>query len=254
MRCLGVIAVLAACGAPTPAPIATAPADPLTADPPTIDRDRFDHRVTGWPLDKGHRIACERCHPAANAPVPTFAGARVACGSCHAQPHAGMPYANRRCEVCHLTAESFAIITFDHDEKTTPIGASHHKVACATCHTPRLGTGAPPRACASCHASRDPHNGRFAPHACESCHRPSMSFTPGQPRPAWKPNGFDHRDAKWALTGRHAELACRACHWAPQTPVFAKLGTGTDCMGCHEHRKVHDAKYSNATCTRCHWP
>lgn len=219
-------------------------------------RDRFDHRLAGWKLGKGHRIECVKCHANANADRPSYAGATIACGSCHPQPHTGTPYAKLACEGCHLSAESFDVITYDH-ELRMPIGSSHSKIACAACHTQQLGTKAPPRACASCHASRDPHGGRFsafgAPPTCERCHSPTMAFRPGDaPRP-WKPNDFDHsQDGRWALTGKHAQITCRACHSAQGTAIFAKLGSGKDCTGCHEHRNVHELKYANSQCVNCH--
>ncbi|MGE3767066.1 MAG: hypothetical protein AB7L94_32735 [Kofleriaceae bacterium] len=298
---------------------------------------RFDHALTGMKLERGHRVACARCHPAATvasrspsqAASPShdasssqtasssqdasssqtassshdasssqtassshdasssqttsssstqdasssqtasssqrtsasstarspYAGASRACVSCHAPPHAGTPYATLACESCHPTADTWTAIAFDHDENTRwTIGASHTKLACATCHTPSLGARPPARACASCHASRDPHAGRFAKIACETCHAPSMSFVPGQAPPAWKPNAFDHRKGTgWALVGTHAEVTCRACHRAPGSDVFVPLGKGTDCAGCHEHRNVHDRKYTNGQCLRCHF-
>jgi len=219
---------------------------------------RFDHAITGWKLDAGHRIACEKCHTNAKAATPSFTGATAACASCHPQPHAGTPYAKLACESCHFSSETFKTIAFDHDEKTRPIGTSHRHVACASCHTPQLGAKAPPFACATCHASRDPHNGRFSafgtPPACEKCHAPSMGFAPGQtPLPAWKPNRFDHGVATgWALVGRHRDITCRSCHQAPGATTFVPLGSGKDCMGCHEHQRVHDRKYPNNKCLQCH--
>jgi hypothetical protein len=226
--------------------------------------DRFDHALTGWPLGKGHRVGCERCHPAAAGTASSressssqFVGASRQCADCHASPHAGTAFASRDCGTCHLAAfESFKTVSFDHDA-AWPIGASHRTVACTSCHTPQRGAATPPHACASCHASRDPHDGRFAafgtPPACEKCHSPTMSFTPGQTPPVWKPNNFDHaRDGKWQLAGKHSELACRACHRLPNTTTFAPLNQGKDCLGCHEHRRVHDHKYSNVQCLHCH--
>ncbi len=215
---------------------------------------RFDHAFAGWKLAAGHRIACAKCHPNATGASPSFADAKTACVSCHASPHAGTPYTTLACETCHV-ADRFQTITFDHDEKAPPIGTSHRKVACASCHTPKLGATSPPRACASCHAARDPHAGRFSAFACETCHAPAMAFTPGQPPPVWKPNRFDHGKATgWALNPWHANLTCRACHSAAGTTLFVPLGKGNDCLGCHEHQNVHDRKYPNRTCLHCHFP
>lgn len=160
--------------------------------------ERFDHALTGMKLERGHRIACERCHapqitrpgsPANQAPSRAlrYAGTPTTCVSCHASPHAGTPYTTLACESCHATADRWSPLGFDHAERTRfDTGASHRHVACATCHAPALGARSPSRACASCHASRDPHAGRFAAFACEDGHAPRMTFIPGQPPPAWK--------------------------------------------------------------------
>jgi hypothetical protein len=227
---------------------------------------RFDHALTGWKLAKGHRVACERCHPSVapshprdrdptgTASSPTFRGATTACASCHAPPHAGTPYAKLACESCHVSADGWTALAFDHSEKTRfDLGSSHRHVACANCHTDALAATRPSRACASCHASRDPHAGRFAAFGCEACHAPSMGFVPGQSPPPWKPNAFDHRKTGWGLVGRHSQTACRTCHRAPGTTLFVPLGRGKDCLGCHEHFQVHARKYSNALCANCHY-
>ena len=58
-----------------------------------------------------------------------------------------------------------------------------------------------PRAdtCAACHV--DVHKGTFK-QDCKSCHN-ETSFTKAP---------FDHTQTKFALTGKHAPLDCRACH------------------------------------------
>jgi hypothetical protein len=214
--------------------------------------DRFDHAYTGWKLDKGHRLGCDRCH--ANATTTRrIADIAAACVSCHAPPHAGTPYTKHACESCHATADDWKTLAFDHSEKTRfDVGESHRHVACASCHTTRLGVSSPSSGCRTCHGSRDPHGGRFAAFACEKCHAPTMLFAPGQAPPAWKPNAFDHGTTGWALDWQHSRTACRTCHVAPGTTQFVPLGRGKDCLGCHVHRDVHDRKYSNRQCLSCH--
>ena len=85
--------------------------------------------------------------------------------------------------------------------------------------------------CAECH--EDPHGGQFAGRDrgsdCGVCHG-SAAFRP--------PDRFDHdRDARFALAGAHATVACDKCH-----PVAARPD-GTDgpiyrplefaCEDCH---------------------
>jgi hypothetical protein len=68
---------------------------------------------------------------------------------------------------------------------------------------------------------------------------------------------FDHRkQTTLTLTGKHATLACRACHRAIGPDKFERVQTG--CKECHAHAKVHsdedhpDGKYTTKQCMQCH--
>ncbi len=179
------------------------------------------------------------------------------CSSCHADPHAGQfttAMAARDCAACHTTA-SFHAITFDHARDSTfSLAGAHARVACASCHTRAAGSNKavePVRyrpldgSCGSCH--RDPHAGQFtwqvarddaaAPAKrrddakdCGACHAATT----------FAATTFRHDDGRattFALEGRHAQLACGACH----KPVRLADGATTvryrplprTCSGCH---------------------
>lgn len=96
--------------------------------------------------------------------------------------------------------------------------------------------------CAQCHSE---HNGRN--------HRLVRWKTPR--------NRFDHREAGWALEGKHARLACEQCHNPQKTaqeerglekrtdPSASLLGLNARCTACHED--AHRGQLGQE-CSRCH--
>jgi len=80
------------------------------------------------------------------------------------------------------------------------------------------------------------------------------------------PEGFDHRTVGFEKTGRHAELACRQCHYAKfivdASSLKARskdlgrtyLGLESACTSCHEdvHGKPAGADTVVRACTVCH--
>lgn len=73
---------------------------------------------------------------------------------------------------------------------------------------------------------------------------------------------FDHRQVGYALVGKHASLACQACHQprfvqgkdalaaAGSNPARTYLGLGAACIACHvdEHR----GQFTGRDCLSCH--
>jgi hypothetical protein len=153
-----------------------------------------------------------------------------------------------------------------------PLAEAHRELdgatQCFQCH-PRGGSGTMDARCLACHTeiawlrarNRGTH-ARVGKRECASCHpdHAGREFR----MIAWKggsPESFDHREAGFALEGKHARVECRACH-APklQRPPLAAmirvkdrtrtwLGLDPACASCHEdpHRGA-----LGATCERCH--
>ncbi len=155
---------------------------------------------------------------------------------------------------------------FDHARAGFALEGRHRTLACTKCHTPALRKGeaarlsrrgtAPggfvglERACATCH--EDPHAGRLGSE-CRTCHG-NDGFKPAP--------GFDHGKTRFALTGRHATVACAKCHEKLWTAAVAAAASGEgrrprpfgplaheECSACH--RDVHEARLG-ADCARCH--
>jgi hypothetical protein len=150
------------------------------------------------------------------------------CSTCHQDVHAGQfarEVGEEDCAACHRTS-SFTDLRFDHDRDARfPLTGAHRSTACASCH-PREPTPATPGTavrykplpltCGGCHA--DQHQGQFTwtkaagatepqktGRDCSSCHATSR----------FKETLFSHDDRQFttfALRGKHAALACGACH------------------------------------------
>jgi hypothetical protein len=247
-----------------------------------VTRGAFDHDRTRYPLRGRHAaVACTKCHA-----FGTPAGKRPAfgtCTACHADPHAGTATLAGRpadCSSCHdLGGFRPAVFTVDQHRRTRyPLEGRHQQVACGACHVKnpagvpraRLGTAGtlirPAAArCVDCHA--DDHGGQLAgqPSAgdCAGCHVVA----------GWKPSSFSvasHARLRLPLNGRHAEVACQACHGPgrrglPPLPPAGKLGRAgvaltlreTTCPACHVD--PHEGRYAaggarpqTAGCEACH--
>lgn len=231
------------------------------------------HDETEFGLDGAHQaVACGRCHEdATEAPRPPRRWARAlkrrkrpflasaarldlperACRECHADPHEGQ-FADRvdkeGCVDCHRAA-AWTDVTLDHDTETAfPLEGAHERAACATCHvrpTPEAPVAYRPvdQACDSCHL--DVHYGQFATEGattetgrtdCARCHG-NQTFDI---------EAFDHDRTRFALGGRHADVACDRCHVrAADGPVEVTRyrPLPTDCAGCHAD--FHDGAFDD---------
>lgn len=223
-----------------------------------IDRNRFDHDKTKYPLRGKHAsVKCATCHQDFSTPAlkkPAF----QTCGGCHADAHKGtatLAGTAVDCEKCH-TVNAFSPSTFTVDQHRNTkyvLEGEHTTVKCALCHRKDTGSSAVAKwgaskvvirpvfgRCLDCHA--DDHAGQLAARPgrgeCADCHRVA----------GWKPSTFDrpaHARLKLALDGRHADIECRACHGSdrkqlgplPATPLgkatFLFKVTEVECSTCH---------------------
>ena len=222
--------------------------------------EKFDHRLTGYKLEGKHAsVPCEKCHtpahmvPALRAlikfrdPSKSFFGQTTTCTPCHSDPHKGQ--LGDACTKCHNVESWKAAKEFDHSKTRYPLTGMHVKVACEKCHKPDT-PGGPARykdmkfdACSACHA--DPHHGAFKK-ACDACHTTSN----------WKTmlagNDFDHSKTNYPLLGKHAQVACSACHIKDD---FKKEIVFVNCKDCHTpdpHKGQFDTRPKKGECAECH--
>ncbi|HYD41202.1 MAG TPA: hypothetical protein VEB43_10275 [Anaeromyxobacter sp.] len=164
----------------------------------------------------------------------------------------------------------------DHARTGFPLDGAHRLVACVSCHPrdPALAAKVPaavradlarrkrpvrvslarftpvanPSDCRGCH--KDPHAGqldrRVAAEGCTACHT-TASFRAVK---------FDHaKDARFALTGTHAQAACGSCHRPDAAGGVRYANLATACSACHAdpHAGQFSAGRGKGTdCARCH--
>ena len=249
---------------------------------PDGSRAAFQHQRTGFALAGKHaRLQCDDCHKTALVRAAdvrsakdldlgrTHLGLSTRCDECHQDLHRGQ-FASRvekaDCAACHGT-ETWKPTSFDHATARFQLAGKHRAVGCDKCHYPvdaagtRVATGTPGAAvryrpiefgsCAGCHT--DPHRTQFG-RDCARCHTPE----------GWKSialAGFDHTRARFALTGKHAQVECARCHYSENTSgrrvepgsagarVHYKPLAFAACTDCH--RDVHQKRFG-LDCARCH--
>ena len=121
--------------------------------------------------------------------------------------------------------------------------ADDSPLPCTDCHGESLVSFDPVR-CAGCHrdldaANMEAHDRAFGPD-CLACHDGLDTY--GAP--------FDHGQAAFALSGKHALLACAGCHQSAQAIADLK-GTPQDCTACHQADDAHDGQFG-PECAACH--
>lgn len=147
-----------------------------------------------------------------------------ACRSCHPE-HRG-----RDADVVGLLPE-----LFDHGDTDYAIEGKHASVACRSCHPAEEKHREAPHGCVDCHRADDPHGDALGDD-CAECHSPS----------GWKEGKFDHDQTRFPLRGAHQDVACLACHPAPDAPAAP-----TECVGCHRLDDVHRGTLG-PDCASCH--
>jgi hypothetical protein len=242
-----------------------------------IGRDQFNHERTRYPLRGKHAsVACADCH----APGPAqWKPAFATCSACHKDAHAGRSTLAGKpadCAACH-TVNGFApgtLTVAQHAITRYPLEGKHQSVTCAQCHVRPPGAAGDSlgssrvqlrpgfATCRSCHPGD--HAGQLATRpdrdACEGCHTVK----------GWRPSSFTatrHAELKLKLEGRHAEIACAACHGASRPglkplPSTANLGRAQvalvlpelECQACHvdPHRGSIAGTATAGQCGTCH--
>lgn len=212
------------------------------------------HTQSRFPLAGKHAaVACGKCH-APRGEQTEFLVKFAACGDCHQDAHqrqfAAAPHRDR-CEDCHV-ADGWRPSTFEmaaHQETRFSLTGAHRAVPCAACHMPE-GPNAKYHPdgghCENCH--KTPHGERATAATCESCHKTQ----------AWTQIAFfDHSQARFALTGRHAAVQCLACH-KPEDRAGLRFiplaGVASRCETCHTD--IHDGQFrtkdNEVACAACH--
>jgi hypothetical protein len=196
------------------------------------------HAATSWtrlthPAD-AHRFSltgkhqrdCVDCHKDSTHLAPT-----VTCGDCHRQPHGGT---HAVCSTCHTT-DRWRTVAFKHAFSPSRLPGKHQAAPCLSCH-PQFTFKGTSFQCESCH-TKDLRHDELG--ECQKCHSPLT----------WKESSFRHDapEVGFAITGRHAPVACAKCHETKgEKTRFAAAPRA--CEGCHKTTPHADL----GPCARCH--
>jgi len=199
-----------------------------------LDPDRFDHKLTDFPLRDGHtasKIKCVDCHRKGKK----YRDAPSDCVACHKKDDKHKGSLGPACADCHKETK-WKDTKFDHSKTKFPLRGKHTDVQCRDCHKDPKFKGAP-TACVACHKKDDEHKGRFGKR-CDSCHGERD----------WKTIRFDHdRDTKYKLTGKHRTTKCEDCH----AGILYQEKLKTTCIACHKKDDEHKGRYGEK-CDGCH--
>jgi hypothetical protein len=213
----------------------------------------FNHNKTDYPLEGMHlAVDCKACHKQSLTAKLSF----NLCSDCHRDYHKGQlkkPGINTDCKECHdlngFTTSNFTVER--HNKGNFLLEGSHLATPCFACHKKDKDWVFKDlkRRCIDCHENIHQNfieEKFFKDQNCESCHSVI----------AWSRIRFDHNSTDFKLTGKHADVNCKRCH-------FKQDGDGTvqqrfsdltnRCLDCHVdvHNNQFDIK-DNISCTRCH--
>ncbi len=213
-----------------------------------IDKNKFDHNLTGFRLNGAHKdiqLKCESCHK----PKTKFRDASKLCNDCHKKDDQEKGHKGKlgtKCESCH-NDKSWKEAKFDHEKtKFSLLGGKHAEVKCEGCHADKTYQQTP-LTCNGCHKKIDQekgHKGRYGS-KCESCHNDK----------GWKELIFNHdRDTRYALKGKHQQAKCNTCHSPEKGALYQQQKLPTKCIACHkkdEQDKGHRGGLGEK-CETCH--
>ncbi len=223
-----------------------------------FDKDKFDHKLTGYKLEGKHEVVdCRKCHISENIQdreikqrKNTFLGLDEKCLSCHDDYHQ-KTMAND-CKSCH-DMDAFAPASkFEHSDTDYKLKGKHLEVDCVECHQKTTRNGKEYQEfsdiafkdCKSCHD--DAHNNQIKG-ACVQCHtETSFSKFIGKGK-------FNHNKTGFKLKGSHHKINCFSCHNKTSNPLTVfqdKININeNDCVKCHDD--FHEGKYG-LDCVKCH--
>ncbi len=152
------------------------------------------------------------------------------------------------CAACHST-DSWKMKrepAFRHTSTGFALTGKHEAVTCVSCHA-GLKFAKSSADCYACHT--DVHKSELGA-SCLRCHTTKT----------WKITNMvqKHESTRFALLGRHATLACEACHAHAAQRLY--VGTPIECVACHRTEYVqtaspnHAAAHFSTDCLQCHQP
>lgn len=149
-----------------------------------------------------------------------------ACAACHSEHH------GRDGDVLN-----FNPATFNHQQTDFKLEGAHQSVACTACHKKGKLYREASSSCGNCHKDDDLHDGQLGA-KCGDCHNNST----------WAAAKYDHGKTKFALVGKHKDVACNACHLGGKYK-----NAPLSCISCHLPDDAHRGDRGE-NCAECHTP
>jgi len=213
----------------------------------------FDHSKTNYPLEGKHvYLDCKTCHKQAY----TVKIKHDKCTDCHKDYHKDQfkkTGSSPECSECHtlkgFTPSGFTIER--HNQSVFVLDGAHLATPCISCHkkTGEWNFRLPSHKCIDCHENIHGKliSEKYMPlNDCKTCHSTQI----------WSAIRFDHKKTSFELSGKHATLSCRNCHF-PQAPGEAPkqrfAGMKQDCLSCHKDE--HQGQFpqdQSPYCAKCH--
>ena len=220
-----------------------------------VNTSQFDHNKTNFALDGKHALVkCESCHTKERGTRPRF----DKCTSCHKDYHAGqftdVDKSVTDCKVCH-TVHGFSPSQFTlerHAQTKFALQGGHLSVPCNQCHNKgdKWQFKDVKSTCVNCHENihgNELTKEFLGDNECQNCHATN----------SWKEIKFDHSRTKFMLSGKHAVILCKQCHFRLNDDTkkreYKFVSTNMNCDGCHSD--VHFGQFkveSPDYCLKCH--
>ena len=195
---------------------------------------KFDHDRSSFPLVGKHAsVECKGCHKSA-----LFKEAPRECLGCHKKDDKHQGNLGEACAQCHGAVDwKNTQGRFSHERTRFALRGAHAvaTVKCTACHADLTRFRGTAMECVTCHKKDDKHEAQLGTQ-CAQCHGDAN----------WKAPQFDHRRARFVLTGRHITTECKLCHLTPRYRDAAR-----ECVGCHQKDDRHKLKFGER-CESCH--
>jgi nitrate/TMAO reductase-like tetraheme cytochrome c subunit len=217
----------------------------------SVDR----HNQGKFILEGAHvTTPCAKCHK--KTEKWSFREIGTICTDCHKDYHNGQFTRDGKvtnCAICHNSKgfDQIAYTVDQHNKGRFRLEGGHLATPCFECHK-KTGSWSFREIgirCVDCH--KDIHvdqiDKKYYPESnCSVCHKPSR----------WSDIGFDHSPTGFTLAGKHAAIACSACHYKPDSSgrtiqKFAHMSQ--TCTDCHPDTHFKQFEVNGLTsCVKCH--
>ena len=207
-----------------------------------------DRKDAAMPLLGSHKdVACSKCHAKSVFNLPFAEPDSCGNAGCHQSPHDGHLFGKRDCEWCHSpTFKTLKQQNFDHTEKTQVrprSRAPQDQVLRLPHQGARRGQAERARASSATRRTATTASGSRS----SAIRRSAARATRRAGRSSRRTRSTTRANTKFTLDGKHAEVACRACHRGKSPSDFEEFTrprstarARSSAWAATQHKNVHD--------------